>query len=69
MYVWSQQTTLCRGSRLAVAVNLLHAAQLVQESQGPNGKRNFKACVKAFCGGKKKGTAGMPPGQVRHSLA
>ena len=23
--------------------------------------KKFKAAVKAFCGGKKKGTAGMPP--------
>lgn len=46
----------------------LPLAQLTQEGLGQNGKRNFKACVKAFCGGKKKGTTGMPPGQTRHAL-
>lgn len=38
-----------------------HSRQLMTEGKGANGKRNLKSCVKAFCGGKKKGTGGMPP--------
>jgi hypothetical protein len=30
-----------------------------------NDVKKFKAAVKAFCGGKKKGTAGMPPSRGR----
>eukprot|EP00624_Nannochloropsis_granulata_P003136 evm.model.NODE_25915_length_48178_cov_38.282433.13 len=37
----------------------------IEECMRKNDVKKFKAAVKAFCGGKKKGTAGMPPSRGR----